>query len=88
MFPATEAAYPDLAPALRALEHDHALIAPPLQGLRSATDRAAGLEELDRHLDGVAAIMENHFRYEERQLLTVLERLELATAVDEVLGPL
>jgi hypothetical protein len=43
---------------------------------------------LDRHLEGVAAIMENHFRYEERQLITVLENLELHAAVKDVLGPL
>ena len=32
--------------------------------------------------------MENHFRYEERQLLTVLESLELDAEASEVLGPL
>jgi iron-sulfur cluster repair protein YtfE (RIC family) len=88
LFPAIEAAYPDLAPVLRALEHDHSLIAALLQSLRSATDRVAGPAELDRHLDGVAAIMENHFRYEERQLLSVLEHLDLAADAHDVLGPL
>jgi hypothetical protein len=32
--------------------------------------------------------MENHFRYEERRLLVVLEALDLAAPVREVLGPL
>jgi len=32
--------------------------------------------------------MENHFRYEERQLLTVLDGLELLETVREVPGPL
>lgn len=32
--------------------------------------------------------MESHFRYEERQLLSVLETLELSADVDAVLGPL
>ena len=41
-----------------------------------------------RHLDGVEAVMESHFRYEERQLLTVLESLDLAAETSEVLGPL
>ncbi len=41
-----------------------------------------------RHLEGVAAIMENHFRYEERQLLTVLDSLELTVEPSEALGSL
>ncbi|GAA1698443.1 hypothetical protein [Streptomyces yatensis] len=48
------------------------MIAHLLSSLRAAVDRAAPPEELDHHLEGIAAIMENHFRYEERQLLTAL----------------
>ncbi|TDD46682.1 hemerythrin domain-containing protein [Kribbella antibiotica] len=88
LFPAIEAAHPDLAPVLRALEQDHSMISHLLQGLRQAVERSATPDELDRHLEGVAAIMENHFRYEEKQLLTVLENLELDAAVKEVFGPL
>ncbi|WP_233580684.1 hypothetical protein [Streptomyces triticirhizae] len=51
-------------------------------------ERAAPPEELDGHLEGVAAIMESHFRYEERQQLTVLESLDLAAESSDVLGPL
>ena len=32
--------------------------------------------------------MESHFRYEERQLLTVLASLDLDAAVPDMLGPL
>ena len=64
------------------------MLANLLQSLGSAVDRAAPPDELERHLEGVAAIMENHFRYEERQLLVVLEGLELRAAVKDVLGPL
>ena len=88
LFPAVEAAHPELAPVLRALEHDHAAIAHLLGELRAALDRSAPAEELDGHLEGVAAIMESHFRYEERQLLTVLETLDLHATVSEVFGPL
>ncbi|MFC9691167.1 hemerythrin domain-containing protein [Kribbella sp. NPDC056951] len=88
LFPAIEAAHPHLAPVLRALTQDHSMIEHLLGGLRDAVDRSAAPDELDRHLEGVAAIMENHFRYEEKQLLTVLEGLELNAAVPEVLGPL
>jgi hypothetical protein len=64
------------------------MIAHLLQELRSAVERRAAPDEIERHLDGVAAIMENHFRYEEKQLLIVLESLELDAAVADVFGPL
>lgn len=88
LFPAIEAAHPHLAPVLRALKQDHSMISHLLDGLREAVDQAASTAELARHLEGVEAIMENHFRYEERQLLTVLESLELHAAVRDVLEPL
>lgn len=88
LFPAIEKAHPDLAPVLRALERDHSMIGHLLGDLREAVDRSAPAAELERHLEGVAAIMENHFRYEERQLLTVLEGLELHETVRDVFGPL
>ncbi|MDJ0350711.1 hemerythrin domain-containing protein [Cryobacterium sp. PH29-G1] len=88
LFPAIEAAHPHLAPVLRSLERDHSMLANLLQSLGSAVERAAPPDELELHLEGVAAIMENHFRYEERQLLVVLEGLELRAAVKDVLGPL
>ncbi|MFT3888410.1 MAG: hemerythrin domain-containing protein [Arachnia sp.] len=88
LFPAIEAAHPELAPVMRALQQDHSMIAYLLEELRSATDRSAPADELERHLDGVGAIMESHFRYEERQLLTVLNGLALDAEVGDVLGPL
>lgn len=88
LFPAIEAAHPHLAPVLRSLEQDHSMIAHLLGELSAATDRSAPVAELSMHLDGIAAIMATHFLYEERQLLHVLETLELDNAVSEVLGPL
>jgi hemerythrin-like domain-containing protein len=88
LFPAIRAVHPELEPVLRRLTQDHSMIAHLLAGLQAAVDRAAPATELDRHLDGVAAIMENHFRYEERQLLRVLETLSLDAPPEEVLGPL
>jgi len=88
LFPAIAAAHPDLGPVLRKLEQDHSMIAHLLTGLRDASDRAAPPEELALHLEGIAAIMESHFRYEERQLLTVLDTLRLDAAPGDVLGPL
>ena len=88
LFPAIKAAHPELEPVLRYLTQDHSMIAHLLGGLQAAIDRAASVAELDRHLEGVAAIMESHFRYEERQLLSVLETLSLDAPPEEVLGPL
>lgn len=64
------------------------MIAHLLGGLQDAVDRTASPVELERHLDGIAAVMESHFRYEERQLLDVLTDLELAADPADVLGPL
>lgn len=88
LFPAIAQQHPELRDTLYYLKQDHSMIAHLLTGLRSAVDRAAPPEELHRHLEGVAAIMESHFRYEERQLLTVLETLALDAEPQAVLGPL
>ena len=57
-----------------------------LGGLQAAVDRSATADELSGHLEGVAALMESHFRYEERQLLTILQTLDLPASVTDVLG--
>ena len=88
LFPAIRAAHPELDPVLRNLTQDHSMIAHLLGGLQAAVRRAASHAELDRHLEGVAAIMESHFRDEERQLLSVLETLSLDASPRDALGPL
>ncbi|MDW5329048.1 hemerythrin domain-containing protein [Plantactinospora sp. KLBMP9567] len=87
LFPAIAEQHPELRATLRYLRQDHSMIGYLLTGLQAAVARGAPPSELDRHLEGVAAIMESHFRYEERQLLTVLETLAL-DADPAVLGPL
>ncbi|WKU07678.1 hemerythrin domain-containing protein [Micromonospora sp. HUAS LYJ1] len=88
LFPAVAAAYPELGDTLRHLRQDHSMIGHLLSGLRAAVERAATPAEISRHLEGVAAIMESHFRYEERQLLSVLETLALDADPRVVFGPL
>lgn len=88
LFPAIEAAHPDLAPVLRTLEQDHSMIDFLLTALDAAVDDGVPPSELERHLDGITAIMQNHFAYEERQLLRVLETLMLRDDPHLVLGPL
>jgi len=59
-----------------------------LAGLESAVARRDDPAAIGGHLDGLAAIMESHFRFEERSLLALLERLDLHAPVADVLGPL
>lgn len=88
LFPAIAEQHPELRDTLRALQQDHSMIGHLLGGLQAAVDRSASPAELTNHLEGVAAIMESHFRYEERTLLTVLETLRLDADPHQVLGPL
>nr|WP_281496660.1 hemerythrin domain-containing protein [Ornithinimicrobium sp. F0845] len=88
LFPAIAAAHPELADTLRYLEQDHSTMNHLIGGLQKALGANAPPDELERHLDGLGAIMESHFAYEERQLLSVLETLKLRADPAEVLGPL
>lgn len=40
------------------------------------------------HLDGLAAIVEPHFRFAERALLDILQRLDLSASTEDAFGPL
>jgi hypothetical protein len=64
------------------------MIAHLLTGLRAAIEQSASPAELDRDLEGITAIMESHFRYEERSLLAILETLDLTADPRNVIGPL
>jgi hypothetical protein len=88
LFPAIERAHPELAGTLAHLRQDHAQLEHLLGSLGAAVQRGEPVEALLRHLDGVEAVMESHFGYEERQLLAVLEGLDLDRDTREVLGPL
>lgn len=88
LFPAIGTAHPELGETLRYLQQDHSMMTQLIGDLLAAVDRTAPADELERHLDGIGAIMESHFRYEERQLLGVLETLALTADPSSVLGPL
>lgn len=88
LFPAIAAAHPELADTLRRLEQDHSMIDHLIAGVEQAARSRAEAAVLERHLDGIAAVMESHFRYEERALLEVLEQLDLEADVAQVFGPL
>lgn len=88
LFSGIAAEHPELREALRKLEQDHALIAGLLESLQAATDRDDPPDRLGSHLEGIAAIMESHFQYEERQLLTILDGIALDADPRVVFGPL
>lgn len=88
LFPAIAAAHPEMRGTLRKLEQDHAMIAHLVTALVAEIAAEASVPDLLRHLEGISAIMESHFRYEERQLLAVLETLALDADPAQVLGSL
>ncbi len=73
LFPWVVAARPELVGVVRRLEEDHRAIATLLADLRRDLDEGATGVVVVRHLEGLAAVMENHFRYEERELVDLLE---------------
>ncbi|SEG84844.1 Hemerythrin HHE cation binding domain-containing protein [Thermomonospora echinospora] len=88
LFPELAARHPALRPTIAKLEQDHQMIASLLAQFQQALTSNAPPDTLASHLDGLAAIMESHFRYEERQLLDILSTLELHADPRTVLGPL
>ena len=78
MFSALLRERPDLAATIAKLVEDHGMIASILAQLRELADKAAdsrdlAAESIGRELDGLAAIMESHFRYEERTISDALD---------------
>lgn len=86
LFPQIAASCPDLAPVLAKLSQDHSMMAHLIGGLEKALTSGADGDTLHGHLDGIGAIMESHFRYEERELLTVLDELPLGLDRREAFG--
>lgn len=88
LFPALRAEHPELGDKIDKLMQDHSMLSHLLSALRNAVESGADAETIEGHLDGVNAIMESHFRFEEREILQPLRTLTLDAEVHEVLGPL
>lgn len=88
MFPALLNEHPELADVVTSLKRDHDMLSHLLGELQNALSAGSDRAILDRHLDGIEAVMETHFRYEERMLLAPLRGLHLAQSSTQVLGPL
>ncbi|WP_125773653.1 hemerythrin domain-containing protein [Antribacter gilvus] len=89
LFEVVLAERPDLGPVVSALKQDHNVLDHLLGDLDRAITSGLPADDLLRHLDGIDAIMETHFRYEEKMLVRVLD----ATAREdldrtELFGPL
>lgn len=79
LFPRILADRPDLGPVVDRLMEDHALLSRLLADFE-AVRADAEPDEILRHLDGLEAIMESHFAYEERNLVDVLDAMTTADA--------
>ena len=80
MFSALLREHPDLRGTIANLVEDHVMIASILSLVAELAQQAVGsrvrgpkLEAMGRELDGLAAIMESHFRYEERAISKALD---------------
>jgi hemerythrin-like domain-containing protein len=88
LFPELSTRHPRLRSTIAKLAQDHEMIASLLTQFSHALAASATPDELVRHLDGLSAIMESHFNYEERQLLDTLSTLDVAADPHAFLGPL
>ncbi|MFE6307390.1 hemerythrin domain-containing protein [Nocardiopsis sp. NPDC057823] len=76
LFPLLVAADPGLAPVVAQLKQDHSMLDHLIGALEKALERGGDAEELHRHLDGIEAVMETHFGYEERRIGAALDALD------------
>jgi iron-sulfur cluster repair protein YtfE (RIC family) len=90
LLPALRAAAPDLAPVIDNLIADHALVAGILRRIRELLapgQPLPGRGALMRELDGLTAILESHFSYEERRLAAALDILRPEAWTADVFAP-
>ncbi|MFC0030583.1 hemerythrin domain-containing protein [Micromonospora chaiyaphumensis] len=66
---------PELRPVLAELGADHRIVADLLRRIDALLAGAADGRAVRAELDGLAALLESHFSYEERKIVTALNRL-------------
>ncbi len=87
-FPALVSQHPESARVVRMLRQDHDMISMLLSRFDVGVKSAESPTTIAQHLEGIAAIMESHFRFEERELEPLLDGLELHAQPGDVLGPM
>ena len=78
-FPELARQFPELRPVLEELRRDHRLVEDSLQRVQAlvgALDQATDPAGVRRELDSLAALMETHFLYEEKRIVSALNTLE------------
>lgn len=71
-FPVLARLAPGTAPAIEQLRRDHQVVAGLLGDLRDLLAGGRPVDELAPAVDGLAAILESHFRHEERTLAAAI----------------
>lgn len=81
VFPAMARRFPELAPVLEQLAHDHHMVTGMLGRLQDLVDgirpapSPAEARSVRGELDGLVALVESHFTYEEKKLVDALNAL-------------
>jgi hemerythrin-like domain-containing protein len=68
--------FPDLRPVLAELAHDHEQVTEMLRTLQKAVDGADPVT-VQQEVDGVAALLESHFYYEEKKIVEALDSVQV-----------
>ncbi|WP_026416194.1 hemerythrin domain-containing protein [Actinomadura oligospora] len=74
------ARFPELRPVLEELSQDHRVIEESLRRVQAIVDGLSpesDPDEVRRELDGLAALMETHFTYEEKRIVSALNELDV-----------
>jgi iron-sulfur cluster repair protein YtfE (RIC family) len=87
-FPVLAAQAPELASVLEQLSQDHRLVEDIVRRLREllASVTPDTVDEVRREIDGLSAILESHFRWEEKALVDALNALDTARSTEELFG--
>ncbi|MEU4234139.1 hemerythrin domain-containing protein [Nonomuraea sp. NPDC026600] len=76
-FPALAEQFPELRPVLDELARDHRQVSDIMRALQELLgDLDADPERVRTELDGLAALLESHFVYEEKRLVSALNALD------------
>jgi hypothetical protein len=87
-FPELAEASPELADVLERLRQDHRLVAGILVRLSEilSTLTPDNRGSVTREIDGLTAILESHFQWEERRLVAALDALDTPRQAEELFG--